>query len=161
MTVLPIDTVKDRMMAEVHYYTPWNFCGMEKDESWGKMFYYWGSGFHSTTDTERNATYGEEADLDKLFSTMKTQFVDKGIPVVLGEFGAIRRSTLTGDALSLHLASRAYYLKYLVQKAKANGLLPFYWDEGNLGNNGFGIFNRSNNSVFDNQALNALLDGLK
>lgn len=161
MLSLPTDTANNRMMVEVHYYTPWNFCGMEKDETWGKMFYYWGIAYHSKTDIERNATYGEEADLDKLFTSMKTQFVDKGIPVVLGEFGAIRRTTLTGDALSLHLASRAYYLKYLVQKAKANGLLPFYWDEGNLGNNGFGIFNRTNNTVSDNQSLTGMLDGLK
>ena len=161
MLSLPVDTAQNRMMVEVHYYTPWNFCGMEKDESWGKMFYYWGAAYHSTTDMERNATYGEEADLDKLFSAMKTQFVDKGIPVLLGEFGAIRRSTLTSEALSLHLSSRAYYLKYLVQKARANGMIPFYWDEGNTGDNGFGIFNRTTNSVSDNQALTALQEGLK
>jgi hypothetical protein len=79
----------------------------------------------------------------------------------LGEFGAIRRTTLTGDALTLHLNSRGFYLKYVVNQAKTNGLLPFYWDEGNIGNKGFGIFNRTNNTVSDNQALNGLLDGLK
>ncbi len=161
MTTLPVDKVTGRMMVEVHYYSPWNFAGLTKDETWGKMFYYWGAGFHSTTDTERNAIWGEEADLEKSFKLMKTQFVDKGIPVLLGEFGAIRRTTLTGDALTLHLNSRAYYLKTVVKTAKANGLLPFYWDEGSLGNNGFGIMNRTNNTVFDTQALNALIDGLK
>jgi endoglucanase len=161
MTTLPVDKVAGRMMVEVHYYSPWNFAGLTKDETWGKMFYYWGTGFHSATDTERNATWGEEADLEKNFKLMKTQFVDKGIPVLLGEFGAIRRTTLTGDALTLHLNSRAYYLKTVVKTAKANGLLPFYWDEGSLGNNGFGIMNRTNNTVFDTQALNALIDGLK
>ncbi|MBZ4035567.1 cellulase family glycosylhydrolase [Flavobacterium sp. 17A] len=161
MTTLPTDKVTGRMMVEVHYYSPWNFAGLTKDETWGKMFYYWGSGFHSTTDTERNANWGEEADLEKNFKLMKTQFVDKGIPVLLGEFGAIRRTTLTGDALTLHLNSRAYYLKTVVKTAKANGLLPFYWDEGSLTNNGFGIINRTNNTVFDTQALNALIDGLK
>ena len=161
MLNLPTDKVANKMMVEVHYYTPWNFAGMTKDESWGKMFYYWGTGFHSTTDTERNPTWGEEADLEKNFKLMKTQFVDKGIPVLLGEFGAIRRTTLTGDALTLHLASRAYYLKSVVKQAKANGLLPFYWDEGSVGNNGFGIFNRSDNTVFDTQALNALIEGLQ
>ena len=161
MTTLPTDKVSGRMMVEVHYYSPWNFAGLTKDESWGKMFYYWGTGFHSTTDTERNATWGEEADLEKNFKLMKTQFVDKGIPVLLGEFAAIRRTTLTGDALTLHLNSRAYYLKTVVKTAKANGLLPFYWDEGSLGNNGFGIMNRTNNTVFDTQALNALIEGLK
>lgn len=160
MTTLPNDKVTGRMMVEVHYYSPWNFAGLTKDETWGKMFYYWGTGFHSTTDTERNATWGEEADLEKNFKLMKTQFVDKGIPVLLGEFGAIRRTTLTGDALTLHLNSRAYYLKTVVKTAKANGLLPFYWDEGSTGNNGFGIFKRSDNTVFDTQALTALKEGL-
>jgi hypothetical protein len=92
---------------------------------------------------------------------MKTQFVDKGIPVILGEFGAIRRSNLTGNNLALHLASRAYYFQYVVKQAKANGIVPFYWDEGNIGSNGFGIFNRNNTTVADHQALKGLLDGLK
>jgi aryl-phospho-beta-D-glucosidase BglC (GH1 family) len=161
MLTLPTDKVADRMMMEVHYYTPYQFTLMDKDADWGKMFYYWGAGNHSTTDTERNPTWGEEADLAKLFKSMKTQFVDKGIPVILGEFGAIRRSNLTGSNLALHLASRASYLHYVIKQAKANGIVPFYWDEGNLGSNGFGIFNRFNNSVADHQALKGLLDGLK
>jgi aryl-phospho-beta-D-glucosidase BglC (GH1 family) len=161
MLTLPTDKVADRMMMEVHYYTPYQFTLMDKDADWGKMFYYWGAGNRSTTDTERNPTWGEEADLAKLFKSMKTQFVDKGIPVILGEFGAIRRSNLTGSNLALHLASRAYYLNYVVKQAKANGMVPFYWDEGNLGSNGFGIFNRFNTSVADTQALKGLLDGLK
>lgn len=161
MLNLPVDKIANRMMVEVHYYSPWNFAGLTKDESWGKMFYYWGTGFHSATDTERNATWGEETDLAKNFKLMKTQFVDKGIPVLLGEFGAIRRTSLTGDALTLHLNSRAYYLKTVVKEAKANGLLPFYWDEGSTGDNSFGIFNRSNNTVFDTKALSALIEGLQ
>ena len=40
-------------------------------------------------------------------------------------------------------------------------MVPFYWDEGNLRSNGFGIFNRFNTSVADTQALKGLLDGLK
>jgi aryl-phospho-beta-D-glucosidase BglC (GH1 family) len=160
MNTLPTDTASNRLMAEVHYYTPYQFAGLTEDVTWGKMFYYWGTGFHSTTDTTRNATWGEETELENYFKLMKTQFIDQGIPVILGEFGAIRRSTLTGDALQLHLDSRAYYLKTVVKQAKANGLLPFYWDEGSLGNNGFGIFNRADNTVFDAQALEGLLAGL-
>nr|WP_315172556.1 cellulase family glycosylhydrolase [uncultured Flavobacterium sp.] len=159
MTTLPTDKVASRMMAEVHFY-PYQFTLMTKDESWGKMFYYWGAGNHSTTDTERNPTWGEEADIDKLFKSMKTQFVDKGIPVILGEFGAIKRD-LTGDALTLHLKSRADFLKYVVKQSKANGMIPFYWDAGFMGVNTMTIFNRTNNTVYDTQALTALQDGLK
>jgi endoglucanase len=159
MTAMPTDKVANRMMAEVHFY-PYQFTLLTKDESWGKMFYYWGAGNHSTTDTERNPTWGEEDFIDTVFLSMKTQFVNKGIPVVLGEFGAIKRD-LTGDALALHLKSRADFLKYVVKKAKANGLIPFYWDAGNLGVNTMSLFDRSNNTVYDQQALTALQDGLK
>ena len=161
MKTLPTDTVENRMMAEVHFYGPWNFAGLTKDESWGKMFYYWGAGNHSATDIDRNPTYGEEAELDALFKSMKTLYVDKGIPVILGEFGAIRRNNLSGDDLELHLKSRAYYNKYIVQQSKANGLIPFYWDEGSVSDKGFGIFNRSNNTVYDQRVLDALIEGMK
>lgn len=161
MSTLPTDQIQNKLMVEVHYYTPYQFTLMTADASWGKMFYYWGSGFHSTTDTQRNATWGEEATVDAMMGLMKTKFVDKGIPVILGEFAVGRRTTLTGSDLTLHLASRAYYLKYVTKQAKANGVLPFYWDAGGIGNNGSGLFDRSKNTVFDQQALDALLDGAK
>ncbi|MDQ8183423.1 glycoside hydrolase family 5 protein [Pelagicoccus sp. SDUM812005] len=156
MDTLPVDTVPNRLMVEVHYYTPYNFALMTEDESWGKQSYYWGANYHSTTDPSRNATWGEEALLDDFFGRMKSKFVDQGIPVILGEFAAIRRSHLTGDDLALHLASRAYYHDYLAEKANQLGLIPFYWDTGTLGNHGSGIFDRSAHTVFDTQLLEAL-----
>jgi endoglucanase len=153
MSALPVDRIANRMMAEVHYYTPYQFCLMDQDQSWGKMWYYWGQGFESATDPSRNASAGEETDMNKFFGLMKTKFADKGVPVILGEFEAIRRSSLTGADLQLHLDSRSYFFKYLVKQAKANGLLPFYWDTGN------GVINRTNNTVFDKQALDSLRSG--
>jgi hypothetical protein len=91
---------------------------------------------------------------------MKTKFVDKGVPVLLGEYGAIRRTdALTGDNLTLHLASRKYWCKYITMQARAHGMLPFYWDEGSIGNNGFGIFDRKKIEVFDQEVLDALIEG--
>ena len=153
MNTLPVDQVANRMMVEVHYYSPYQFCLMNEDATWGKMFYYWGNNYHSTTDPSRNANWGEESYVDNEFKKIKTQFVDKGIPVVLGEYDAMRRTNLTGDALTLHLASRAYYLKYVTKQAIANGMLPFYWDAGT------GVINRQNNSVLDQQALDSLVQG--
>lgn len=152
-TKMPKDTVSNKLMAEVHFYTPYNFVLMEKDESWGKQAYYWGTGFHSSTDTEHNATWGEEATVNELFGRMKQQFVDKGIPVIIGEYAAMRRDNLTGDSLALHKASRTYYMKYVTQQALANGLIPFYWDTGS------GVFNRRNNTILDQTELDALLTG--
>jgi len=159
LMIMPTDNVANRMMVEVHYYTPWNFCGMEQDETWGKMFYYWGNGYHSTTDTQRNATWGEESTVQQHLGFMKTKFIDKGIPVLLGEFAATRRSALMGDALTNHLNSRAYYHKYLVQQAKSMGIIPFYWDNGGTGNHASGIFNRPALTVSDQKTLDALMEG--
>ncbi len=159
MKQMPTDYIANRLMAEIHYYTPYQFCLMTQDANWGKMFYYWGEGYHSTTDLERNANWGEESTLIEFMGLMKSQFVDNGIPVILGEFAVVRRSSLTGENLDLHLASRAYYLKYLTKQAKSNGLLPFYWDAGNMGENASALFNRLNNTVYDQQALNALIEG--
>lgn len=161
MHSLPEDLTADRLMLEIHYYTPYQFCLMEADADWGKMFYYWGKDFHSSSDPARNATWGEEAEMEQLFGLMKTKFVDKGIPVILGEFAVIKRNFLTGQALSLHLASRAHYLNYLTKRAKAHGLVPFYWDAGNMGANASALFNRQNNTVFDQQALDAIITGAR
>lgn len=161
MNTLPTDPAANRMMMEVHYYGPFQFCGLTSDATWGSMYYYWGKGYQSTTDPSRNATWGDEDYVVTEFQKMKTKFIDKGIPVVLGEYGAIRRLSLTGDALTLHLNSRAYWLKYITQQAKANSLLPFFWDEGSLDNDGFGIMNRRNNTVGDQQALDALVQGVQ
>jgi endoglucanase len=86
---------------------------------------------------------------------MKSKFIDQGIPVIVGEFGAQRRGSLTGDALDLHLRSRLYYHQYVVKSAVTNGLRPFFWDVGNEG----GVFNRANNSVSDQAGLTALQQG--
>ncbi|SFV01019.1 glycoside hydrolase family 5 protein [Pseudoduganella namucuonensis] len=89
--VMPTDTVTDRQMAEVHFY-PWSFTLQSQDEWYSQMFYYWGNGYHSTTDTYRNSTREEEAFVDAEFAKMKAKFADRGIPVVLGEYGAMLRT---------------------------------------------------------------------
>lgn len=151
-TTMPTDNISNKLMAEIHYYSPWNYTGMTKDESWGNQFFYWGKNFHSTTDTAHNPTWGEEDYVDQRFKLMKTQFVDKGIPVIMGEFGTGVRKNLTGTDLQLHLDSRAYYFNYLTKQAIANGMVPFVWDTGDL-------LDRTNNKVLDQQAFDALIQG--
>ena len=150
-TGMPTDTVSNKLMAEVHFY-PWQFTLMEKDEAYGNAFYYWGKDNHSATDTAHNPTQMEEAYVDQQFLLMKQKFIDKGIPVVLGEYAAMLRTNLTGDALALHKKSRLYYINYATKSAVAHGLLPFYWDVG-------GLIDRSNNTVLDPDLLNALVKG--
>ncbi len=150
------DTVPNRLMVEVHYYDPWDFCGLAENASWATVKYFWGKDYAQYGEI---SNWGQEDYLQAQFRKMKTNFVDKGYPVILGEFGASRRSSLTGSTLEHHLASRAYYFKFVAQQAKANGLVPFIWDNGYQGNLGNGIFRRSDGSVFDRQALDEYLKG--
>lgn len=150
MKTLPTDEIEDRMMVEVHTYTPYPFALMEKDEDWGNMFYYWGDGNHSEIEPDRNATWGEEDFLIEQFETLKSNFVDKGIPVLLGEYLAIHRTNVADP--EMHNASRLHWIKFVTQIAIENGVLPFVWDTG-------GIIDRSNNNVKDQEALDALLEG--
>lgn len=148
VTTLPSDPAK-HLAFEVHYYAPYQFALMTADASWGSMWYFWGKNYHSSTLTTRNATSStEESYATAELQKMKTQFTSKGIPVLLGEFGAIRRTGtagLTGTELNLHLASRTYFDKYVVSQANSLGIRPVYWDDSDngSGNNAFGIFNRS------------------
>lgn len=152
---MPTDVVKNRLMAEVHYYTPWQFCGLKADESWGRMFYFWGKNYH-LNGSDRNATWGEEEEMKVLFQKMKTMFVDKDIPVILGEYGAIKRSNLSGEDQEAHLKSRAYFNKCATELAKKYGLVPFYWDNGG---DDFGLFNRQDNTVGDKKLLESIMEG--
>jgi hypothetical protein len=83
---------------------------------------------------------------------MKRKFVDAGVPVVIGEFGAIGRDNLTGEDRALNRASRAHYVEYVTHMAVSNAMIPFYWDTG-------GLLNREDGSVRDRESLDALLEG--
>nr|WP_294946542.1 cellulase family glycosylhydrolase [uncultured Mucilaginibacter sp.] len=154
MTGLPQDQAAGRMMVEVHYYTPYQFCLMDGDADWGKMFYYWGAGHHSTTEPGRNSSWGEESYVNTTFNKMKTKFADKGIPVLLGEYGAYRRNGSNHIPLNLatHNYAVDYWLTYVTKQAKANGMLPFFWDTG-------GALDRRNYSVKDQRTITALNAG--
>jgi hypothetical protein len=128
---LPTDSTPHRLMLEFHDYTPSLFTIIHEDQSWGKAFYYWGSAYHNPGDPTRNATFGEEGDVDWGFQQLKEQFVDKGIPVLIGEFQAAATPGLTGDAKTWNNASALYWNKFVGDSARAHGLSPFYWSTPN------------------------------
>ncbi|WP_346853928.1 cellulase family glycosylhydrolase [uncultured Draconibacterium sp.] len=149
---MPEDNTENRLFAEVHYYTPWQFCGLEEDANWGNMYYFWGTPNHLAGAEDRFSTEYEEDFLAGQFQKMKTRLVDKGVPVILGEFGAISR-TFPNNAewQKKHDDSRAYFFEKVAELSKNNGLVPFLWDNGML--------DRYTNTVSDEKAYNALLTG--
>ena len=53
------------MMSRGTYYSPYQlFVTMNGDANWGKMFYYWGTGLHSTiADQSAAPLWAEENDV--------------------------------------------------------------------------------------------------
>ena len=157
-TTMPKDpSGEGYLMAEVHYYTPYQFCLMEKDESWGKVAWFWGKDFH-VEGSDRNSTWGEEDYMKELFNLMKVQFVDKGYPVVLGEYGAYPNEHLVSlqtEADKEQIKKSREYFYTCVQKfGKERGLIPFVWDTGE-------ILNRNNGAVKNQDLLDAIMAGAK
>jgi aryl-phospho-beta-D-glucosidase BglC (GH1 family) len=142
---LPTDTISSRLMVEVHHYDPYDFTLNQSGSC-----IYWGSPYPS----QSACSWAQESYHDDLFSRVKSKWVSKGVPVMIGEHGVATRS-------SISLASRQYWLEYINRSAAANGIKTFYWDNGVLPsqNNGFALFNRYNGSIVDQGALSALLRG--
>ncbi len=107
--LLPRDRMPDKLLISVHYYTPWSFAGMNRDESWGKMQPTWGS--------ERDL-----AELNRLFDAM-AQFCQRNdIPAFIGEFApSHRRET----------ASRVRWMTAVAQAALSRRMVPVLWETGN------------------------------
>ena len=159
---MPNDIVPGKLAIEVHYYNPWQFWGMENDESWGKVFYYWGNGNHHSGSTH-NATWGEEKDMKDQLQKMKTYFVDKGYPVVIGEFGANWRdiSKLSNESQEKHNASIKAHYKELHRLCKEmGGMVPMTWDINSRNQNGtkgtMTIVDRKNLTIYGKYALEGI-----
>lgn len=150
---MPTDATSNRLMAEVHFYDPWDYCGLEADASWGNVIYYWGkeAGYDQYGTI---SSWGQEDWVREEFGLMKTKFVDNNIPVVMGEYGAIYR---TGTSQANLDASRNYYLNYVTKEALAYGIVPVYWDNGATGNLSFGLFDRSSGAQVRSSAINAII----
>lgn len=163
---MPSDEAENRLMMEIHSYDPWTFCGLEKDESWGKMQYYWGKGHTLAGAGSRNATDNEDG-LKTLYEKMK-KFTDKGIPVVMGEYGANHRNlkNIKGQNQKKHEEAVAYWYEKATQYAMECGMIPFAWDTNVFGYPNMTLFDRSGQKVFDwkssstNIKTNGALEGI-
>lgn len=162
--VKPTDTVENRLMLEFHFYQPWNFCQQSGDDSKGENKYYWGSPYENlsyATNTEK--------DIIKLFDDLKYNFVDKGIPVIMGEYGAVKHlKNSANQTLGINYTkseeSRAYYLEFLVKQAKNHGFAAFFWDNNCIDTTGenFGLLDRNNGmAAYSEVALQSIMKGVQ
>ncbi|ADL52801.1 cellulase family glycosylhydrolase [Clostridium cellulovorans] len=107
---MPTDPA-NRCAVSVHYYTPSTFTILEQDADWGKARTTWG-------------TAEDVAELQNYMNMMKVNFIDKGVPVIVGEYGTNNKNKTT-DMVRLYLTSVA-------KEAYKLGMCPMLWDAGNM-----------------------------
>ena len=130
LNALPTDPTPNRIMVEYHNYTPSLFTIIHADQSWGNAIYFWGPAYHYAGNPSRNATWGQEGAIDSYHKQLADLYVSRGVPVLIGEFGAFK-SPLSGTEAVWNDASRLYWNKYVAESARTHGLSPFYWSTPN------------------------------
>ena len=148
--VIPDDPTGNRLSVEFHYYSPYSYCSGGKDS-----YFYWGKAF---ADKGKITPDGNEDTIANLFLKLRKEWWDKGLGIVMGEYGCSHH--FTDDDKQTQEANEQYYLETLVSEARKNGFAAFVWDNNAYGNGSekFGIFNRKNNMSVDAPFF---LDGIK
>ena len=97
------------------------------------------------------------------FQMMKEAFVDKGYPVILGEYGANWREFSNNSIQKKHDASLWLFHKTINEEAIKRGIIPYVWDINNPNRYGTGgimcIIDRSKPAVFDTNSLDGIISG--
>jgi len=114
----------DKLIVAVHYYAPpqYTVAGITDPSP---LIHTWGNPVEKST-------------LNHEMELLKTNFIDNGIPVYLGEWGGPTdvRSSMDQTIKDTHLD----YITSVATAACQNGVLPIYWDDGG----DFKVLERSN-----------------
>lgn len=109
---MPEDNTPGHLMVSIHYYSPAPYCLVDDpDNSWGYMD-KWGSD-------------NDIAALKKELGYMRTYFVKRGYPVIIGEYGV---SDGKVDGKSVRKEGRDLFFKTVCEYATQNNMCPMLWD---------------------------------
>lgn len=135
---LPSDPTPNRLILSVHFYDPYLFALQAKTHGWGSA-------------SPGKDDWGQEDHVVAQFDKLKATFIDQGVPVLLGEYGATHQAGFEDY--------RRYYMEYVTKAAVDRGIVPVYWDNGgrNSGGENFGLFDRRTNGVLHPKLLEAML----
>jgi len=145
--ILPTDTAPDKLIVTFHYYEPYSFGIEGRRSTWG-------------TQDDRDMT-------DKDFAPFKPRYIDKKIPVILGECGAVLQLYPNDPAREAQAyQSRLNYVTHVFATAKKYGMIPVYWDNGSTRGTGekFGLLDRRTgrpNSPESEALIKAMINAVK
>lgn len=141
---LPTDPTPNRLMVSVHFYEPTEFTLTAEYSEWGH-----------TAASGQYVEGGNEDNIQNIFGELKVNFVDKGIPVYVGEMGCVRHESERSEEF------RRYYLEYVCKAAHDYGLIPFCWDNGysGAGEEQSGMFDRATGNFLND--AETMVDAMK
>ena len=123
----------DHVIVSIHSYHPYDFALND-------------NGTSTFSDSDKGQ-------LDSEFDLLKSTFIDKGIPVIIGECGSVNKN---------NLSDRVKHMEYYIKSAKKRGITCFLWDNNvTEGDSPFGLLNRSNCSWYFPELIDAAMKGLK
>ncbi len=126
------DDPAGHIIVSVHYYDPYEF--VLKETATGIV--RWGEALEGQN---KKINWGDESYLDGQFDKLYNKFIKNGVPVIIGEYGAIDKS-LNDERNTLY---RAYYAEYLNYAAAQRDIVTVLWDNGYNGANGHAVFDRN------------------
>ena len=118
---LPEDPAENRIIVEVHAYTPYNFA-------------------LNTTSTDQEFDLekdkNKKSEIASFMNKLYSRFIRYGTPVLIDEFGAIDKNG--------NLQDRVNFTAWYVASASARGITCVWWDNGAFSGPGehFGLINR-------------------
>ena len=131
---LEIPEGDDHLAVAIHAYEPYAFT-FANGESW--ELFRW-DGTHNT-------------DIDQVMLRLKANFLDKGIPVLLTEYGAVNKDENTAEVEK--------WVSAYVMRASLKGIPCFWWDNGTYNTEGekFAILDRRNLTWYREEVVDAII----
>lgn len=130
---LPADSAEGRLLLSVHMYSPYSFAL----ESPGETVF--------TENHRKELAYN--------FSWLNDRFVQKGVPVIIGEYGATNKGNLD---------ERVKWFSYFVSESGKYGMVTCLWDNGasepsQTEGERFGFFDRAELGWYFPEIISAIM----
>ena len=110
---MPTDTIDSHLMVSIHYYSPATYCIVDNPKnSWGY-----------------DASWGTDEDIKALqseLSQIRISFVNKGYPVIIGEYGVT--DTKISENNFVRKEGRDLFFRSVCEFALENNMCPILWD---------------------------------